>query len=94
MYIKKFIPENSVFSVTPFVSIKDLSSRPALLLLLPIDICNGIQHQMNAYWWGGGSGAKRISWKVWDNMCTSKPEGGLGFRNLRQFNLASKTFGD
>ncbi|KAL0357696.1 UNVERIFIED_CONTAM: putative mitochondrial protein [Sesamum calycinum] len=31
---------------------------------------------------------RRIHWLAWDQMCSSKLEGGLGFRNLEAFNLA------
>lgn len=58
------------------------------LMLIPPDICNAIQRMMNGYWWESGSEKKGIRWMKWERMCTSKEEGGLGFRELKQFNLA------
>ena len=31
---------------------------------------------------------RKIHWKRWDKLLTSKMEGGMGFRDLRDFNLA------
>ena len=31
---------------------------------------------------------KKVAWMSWDRMCHSKEEGGLGFRDLKSFNLA------
>ncbi|XP_031095159.1 uncharacterized protein LOC115999450 [Ipomoea triloba] len=42
---------------------------------------------MNRYWWGPG-GQKGIHWKAWDRLCVPKKCGGLGFKDLRAFNLA------
>lgn len=37
--------------------------------------------------WGGGK-EKIICWKRWDELCKSKWEGGLGFRNREVSNIA------
>lgn len=58
------------------------------LFLLPDDISNGIQRQINGYWWGSGGERKGIRWKAWDKMCMNKEGGGLGFKDLKKFNLA------
>ncbi|KAM6569155.1 hypothetical protein CsatB_017140 [Cannabis sativa] len=48
-----------------------------------------IDRLMGRFWWhskasqGGG-----IHWKSWDKLCLHKHKGGLGFRNLRDFNLS------
>ena len=31
---------------------------------------------------------KKVAWMSWDRMCRLKEEGGLGFRDLKSFNLA------
>ncbi|XP_074373777.1 putative mitochondrial protein AtMg00310 [Apium graveolens] len=43
---------------------------------------------MNAYWWGGGGDHRGIKWMRWEKMCEAKGVGGMGFRKLREFNVA------
>lgn len=43
---------------------------------------------MNVFWWGKGRSNGGIKWLSWDKVCTVKEEGGLGFRKLKDFNLA------
>lgn len=43
---------------------------------------------MNAFWWNHGKSGKRIKWLSWDRMCDAKEGGGLGFKKLRNFNVA------
>jgi hypothetical protein len=43
---------------------------------------------MNTFWWGGGTHNRGIKWLAWDRMTFPKVLGGMGFRDLRSFNLA------
>ena len=57
--------------------------------LLPISLSEKLQKMMNSFWWGPKSdGGRRINWLNWDKLCLRKEKGGLGFRNLCDFNLA------
>lgn len=38
------------------------------------------------FWWGDENKDK-IHWVRWDTLCESKKDGGMGFRDLRSFNL-------
>lgn len=38
--------------------------------------------------WGQKRDERKMAWLSWDKLCNSKAEGGLGFRQLKQFNLA------
>lgn len=58
------------------------------LMLIPNEVCNTIQRQMNSFWWGNGKNKKGVRWMVWDRMCHVKEAGGLGFKDLKQFNIA------
>ena len=39
------------------------------------------------FWWGQVGNERKIHWKSWDKLTASKKEGGMGFRDLRAFNL-------
>ena len=43
---------------------------------------------VNKFWWGQKSDEQKISWVSWDKLCKPKNEGGMGFRDLKAFNLA------
>ncbi|WOG90771.1 hypothetical protein DCAR_0310016 [Daucus carota subsp. sativus] len=58
------------------------------LLLIPSEVCKTIQRQMNSFWWGGGNNSKGIRWMSWERLCKVKEAGGLGFKDLRSFNVA------
>ena len=40
------------------------------------------------FWWGRANEKNKIVWLSWDKMCVPKDESGLGFRDLKAFNLA------
>lgn len=59
------------------------------VFLLPVGLCEKIEVIMNSFWWKGGRREnKGIHWKAWGKLCYPKRWGGLGFRSLRDFNLA------
>ena len=44
---------------------------------------------MNFFWWGSkGNSSRGIIWMKWDRLCKPKNYGGIGFKNLHQFNIA------
>jgi hypothetical protein len=56
--------------------------------LLPDSIIKDIERMMNSFWWGGGANNKGIRWLAWDRLSYRKSQGGMGFRDLHNFNLA------
>ena len=58
------------------------------LMLIPLEVCDGIQKKFNAFWWGNNSSNGGIRWLSWDKLCQVKEVGGLGFKKLREFNIA------
>ncbi|KAA3486342.1 reverse transcriptase [Gossypium australe] len=56
--------------------------------LLPKTFCAEIESIMAKFWWQKGYGKKGIDWCEWRTLCTLKEIGGLGFRNMCQFNIA------
>ncbi|XP_074352485.1 putative mitochondrial protein AtMg00310 [Apium graveolens] len=58
------------------------------LFLIPNEVCESMEVQINGYWWGHGQNNKGIRWKNWDKLCVMKEAGRLGFKKLRNFNIS------
>ncbi|XP_050222740.1 uncharacterized mitochondrial protein AtMg00310-like [Mercurialis annua] len=59
------------------------------VFLIHVDLCAELQRMKNSYWWGRDTSSRKgISWTNWNNLCTSKSFGGMGFKNLHEFNIA------
>ena len=59
------------------------------LFLIPPSILEKLQKMLNSFWWGSRrEGHRVIHWQMWERLCVRKEEGGLGFHDLRLFNLA------
>ena len=55
---------------------------------LPVKLCDELNALCAKFWWGQASSERKIHWKSWSFLSKSKKEGGMGFRDLRSFNLA------
>lgn len=51
-------------------------------------LCDEISAMICRYWWSQHDNENEMHWLAWDTMCQMKDKGGLGFRDLRLFNLA------
>ncbi|XP_063945891.1 uncharacterized protein LOC108212308 [Daucus carota subsp. sativus] len=56
--------------------------------LLSQSMINKIMTAVRRFWWGGDSDKNCIYWRKWDLLTKAKSEGGMGFRDLKSFNLA------
>ena len=56
--------------------------------LLPKGLCEDLERMMRNFWWGQKNQEAKIPWVGWKKMCKSKIQGGMGFCNLKAFNLA------
>lgn len=52
---------------------------------LPDSLFKDLEGLMAQFWWGRTEKNKKIHWK---KMCKSKFQGGLGFKDLKLFNIA------
>lgn len=59
------------------------------VFLLPLDLTCEIEKCMSKFFWSTSPrNGSKISWMSWNKMAKHKHTGGLGFRNLRDFNIA------
>ena len=56
--------------------------------LLPQGITNKLRSTTSNFWWSSKQNSRCLHWIAWDEICTPKDLGGLGFRNLHDFNIA------
>ena len=55
---------------------------------LPNSLCKELNSMMGNFWWGQKDKERKMAWVTWEKLCTPKEEGGMGFRDLKAFNLA------
>ena len=55
---------------------------------LPLKLCDELNALCAKFWWGQVGDERKIHWKNWDSLSQPKNDGGMGFRDLRSFNLA------
>ena len=54
---------------------------------IPNTLYDEMTSMVRNFWWGQMDGKTKMTWLSWDKVCTPK-EGGLGFHDLKAFNLA------
>ena len=55
---------------------------------IPKNLCRDIKALFRKFWWGCNGENMKIHWLAWNKLCKPKVEGGLGFRDIENFNLA------
>ena len=55
---------------------------------LPLGLIKDIEAMIRKFWWGNQDNTRKMQWVKWRTLCSSKSLGGMGFRDLRQFNDA------
>jgi len=68
-----------------------LTSLPVYALSFfkaPSGIISLIESIFKNFFWGGSEDNRKISWIAWSFICLPKEYGGLGVRQLREFNIA------
>ena len=49
--------------------------------------CDELTSMVWNFWWGQKQDERKTAWLSWDKMCVPKACGGMGFKQLKQFNL-------
>ena len=55
---------------------------------IPDSLYDDLTSMIRNFLWGQKSEERKIPWVSWEKMCEPKARGGLGFKNLKCFNLA------
>ncbi|WZZ81989.1 hypothetical protein YC2023_102561 [Brassica napus] len=55
---------------------------------LPLGLCNQIQSAFTRFWWDESPNKKKMCWIAWDELTEPKSSGGLGIRDVHDFNVA------
>ena len=55
---------------------------------LPDSLCNELNSLVSNFWWGQRDKERKLAWIAWEKMCKPKVDGGMGFKDLKAFNLA------
>jgi hypothetical protein len=52
-------------------------------------LCDQISSMICRYWWNQQEGTHKVNWLSWGKMIMQKSEGGLWFRDMHSFNIAT-----
>lgn len=55
---------------------------------IPVGSCQRMEAMCAKFWWGQRGTERKIHWNKWHDLCRPKEHGGLGFRNLEDFNTS------
>ena len=55
---------------------------------LPKMVTKKLTRTVFHFWWSGSGNTKGMHWFAWDKMCKDKPDCGIGFRDIQNFNTA------
>ncbi|XP_057443846.1 uncharacterized mitochondrial protein AtMg00310-like [Lotus japonicus] len=56
--------------------------------ILPDGLCANIDSMISRFYWGSDVTKRGLNWCKWSKLCRHKSVGGLGFRNLKNFDMA------
>ena len=62
---------------------------------LQVGLCHDIEALIQRFFWGQRGKGRKVYWITWEELCKPKSQGGMGFKDLCQFNdelLAKKTW--
>ncbi|XP_019192732.1 PREDICTED: uncharacterized protein LOC109187030 [Ipomoea nil] len=75
-------------AVFVYIGDKAMPTFTMSVFLLPASLCKDLERFMNRFWWRNRRDGGGIHWMAWDKLSKPKKFGGLGFKDLRAFNLA------
>lgn len=70
------------------VVLKKLPPHLMSYLKLPAFVIKQFSRTISSFRWDSKNNSHKLHWVSWQDMCKSKPEGGLGIRDFTLFNQA------
>ena len=58
------------------------------LFRVPKSVADKFVRLQRRFLWGGGPDQNKIAWVRWETVCLPKEKGGLGIKDINNFNLA------
>ena len=58
---------------------QSISTYTMSVFQLHMKLCNELDNLCAKFWWGQVGNERKIQWRSWDKLSTSKREGGMGF---------------
>ncbi|XP_072077755.1 uncharacterized protein [Arachis hypogaea] len=58
------------------------------VVLFPKGFCHRLSKKVAKFWWASTGKDRGIYWRIWDKICASKREGGIGFKDFYSQNIA------
>ena len=55
---------------------------------IPDSLCEELTIMVRNFRWGQKGEEKKMAWISWEKLCIPKSQGGMGFKLLKEFNLA------
>lgn len=63
-----------------------IPTYPMQCFKFPVSICKELNAILCNFWWGFSDKCPKHHWRSWNRLCYSKTDGGIGFRDLEDFN--------
>ena len=55
---------------------------------LPKGHVTDLESMIHKFWWGYSGEHRKTHWVKWERLCEAKEEGGIGFKEIENFNDA------
>ena len=55
---------------------------------IPDSLCEELTIMVRNFRWGQKGEEKKMAWISWEKLCIPKSQGGMGFKLLKEFDLA------
>ena len=67
---------------------QDIPTYTMSCFKIPDFLCDDKTSMIQNFWWGQKHDERKMAWLSWEKLCEPKDSGGMGFCQLKQFNLA------